>query len=175
MRMSSGVEWSIHCCSLLAFLGGDQALPAAKLAEYHGVPAPYLTKHLQAMVRAGICESVPGPHGGFRLARELGDVSILDVTLAVDGEGPAFVCSEIRRRGPAAVDDPTCYAESCAIAQAMWRAEAAWRAELSTVSIADIVASLCESLKPIQVERSVVWLDDALTNRGRGRSTKGNS
>lgn len=175
MRMSSGVEWSIHCCSVLAFLGSDQTLPAAKLAEYHGVPAPYLTKHLQAMVRAGICESVPGPYGGFRLGRELADISLLDVTLAVDGEGPAFVCSEIRQRGPAAVDDPACYAESCGIAKAMWRAESAWRAELSSVSIADIVASLGEELQPVEVERSVVWLDDALTSRGRGRTAEGDS
>ena len=42
---------------------------ATRLAEYHGVPAPYLAKHLQALSRAGIVESSPGPRGGYRLAR----------------------------------------------------------------------------------------------------------
>lgn len=167
--MSSGVEWSIHCCSMLSFLGPDQALPAAKLAEYHGVPAPYLTKHLQSLVQAGVCESVPGPRGGFRLARPAHEISLLDVTLAVDGDGHAFVCGEIRQRGPAALDDPSCYAEACGIAQAMWRAETAWRNELATVSIADIAASLGDAVSPEQIERGAAWLEVALDHRGRAQ------
>jgi Rrf2 family protein len=167
MRMSSGVEWSIHCCSMLSFLGPEQALPASKLAEFHGVPAPYLTKHLQSLVQAGVCESVPGPRGGFRLARPAADISLLDVTLAVDGDGHAFVCTEIRQRGPAALDDPSCYATSCGIAQAMWRAEAAWRAELESISIADIAASLGDAVRPEQIALAATWLEVALRERGR--------
>ena len=44
--MADGVEWAVHSCVLLATLPSDGALPAAKLAEYHGVPAAYLAKHL---------------------------------------------------------------------------------------------------------------------------------
>lgn len=165
--MSSGVEWSVHCCSMLSFLGPDHALPAAKLAEFHGVPAPYLTKHLQSLVQAGVCESVPGPRGGFRLARPAAEISLLDVTLAVDGDSHAFACSEIRQRGPAALDDSSCYVEPCGIAQAMWRAEAAWRRELDAVSIADITASLGDAVRPEQIERAAEWLEVALHQRGR--------
>ena len=167
--MSSGVEWSIHCCSVLAFLAADQALPASKLAEFHGVPAPYLTKHLQSLVRAGVCESVPGPRGGFRLARRASEISLLDVTLAVDGDEPAFACTEIRQRGPAAVDDPACYREPCGIAAAMWRAESAWRRELEAVTIADINDSLGASLRPEELERGADWLAVTLGRRGGRR------
>ena len=38
-ELSDGVEWGVHVCVLLAALPDDAALPAAKLAEYHGVPA----------------------------------------------------------------------------------------------------------------------------------------
>ena len=69
MRMSDAVEWSIHCCTVLAALPEDQALPAARLAEFHDVPPAYLAKALQAMTAAGIVESRPGPRGGYRLAR----------------------------------------------------------------------------------------------------------
>ena len=31
--------------------------PTSRLAEFHGVPVPYLAKHLQAMSRAGILDA----------------------------------------------------------------------------------------------------------------------
>lgn len=165
--MSDGVEWAIHCCTVLAFVPEGQALPAAKLAEFHGVPAPYLTKHLQALVRAGVCESVPGPRGGFRLARPADEVTLLDITLAVDGDALAFRCSEIRQRGPAAQDDPVCYRQSCSIALAMWRAERAWRDELRVVSVADIGAGLAALVDPRQLAAGAVWIAGALDRTPR--------
>src|ERR1700742_3326859 len=103
MKLSDGVEWGVHVCTLLAVLPPDNALPAAKLAEYHGVPAAYLAKHLQALAGAGVLETVKGPRGGYRMARPASEVTVLDVVEAIDGDEPAFRCSEIRRRGPTAV------------------------------------------------------------------------
>lgn len=167
--MSDGVEWAIHCCTMLAFLDGEQALPAAKLAEYHGVPPAYLAKHLQALVRAGVCDSVPGPRGGFRLARDAAHITLLDVTLAVDGDETAFRCTEIRQRGPAS-QSASCYPTACGIASAMWQAEEAWRRELRAVSVADVAASLAGSVHPEQLMESAVWLHDTLENRGKRTS-----
>lgn len=164
MRMSDGVEWAIHCCTVLGFVPEGGAIPAAKLAEFHGVSPTYLTKHLQALVRAGVCESVAGPRGGYRLARDADDITLLDITLAVDGERTAFECGEIRQRGPAA-QDPSCYREACSIALAMWRAEEAWRAALREVSLAEIGANLAAVVHPRQLAESAVWIDQTL-NRG---------
>lgn len=166
--MSEGVEWAIHCCTVLAFVPDDRAVSAAKLAEFHGVPPAYLAKHLQALVRADLCASVPGPRGGYRLARPAEDITLLDVTLAVDGEETAFRCGEIRQRGPAAQDDPSCYRRSCSIALAMWRAEDAWRAELRRVSVAEVAAGLADVVDPRQLEAGAVWLDETL-NGGASR------
>jgi Rrf2 family protein len=83
MRMSEGVEWVLHCCTVLATLPSDETLPAAKLAELHDVAPAYLAKHLQATAAAGITETVPGPRGGYRLARPPAEISILDVVQAV--------------------------------------------------------------------------------------------
>ena len=72
VKLSDGVEWGVHACVLLAVLPPDAALPAARLAEYHGVPSAYLAKHLQALARGGVLETVKGPRGGYRLARPAG-------------------------------------------------------------------------------------------------------
>ena len=85
MRLSQGVEWGLHCCSVLALLPHDAPLPANRLAEFHGVPGPYLAKTLQALASAGLLESVPGRHGGYRLAKPPSRITLLDVVDAVEG------------------------------------------------------------------------------------------
>src|SRR5271154_3464014 len=103
MRLSEGVEWAAHCAVVLAALPEGVSLPAARLAEYHGVPAPYLAKSLQALTRAGIVESTTGRQGGYRLGRPATDISLLDIVEAIEGTDSLFQCTEIRKRGPSRV------------------------------------------------------------------------
>lgn len=140
MRMSEGVEWALHCCVNLAWADSDQALPTARLAAFHDLPAPYLNKQLQALAKAGIVRSVSGPKGGFRLARSPARITLLDVVNAIEGGEPAFRCAEIRQRGPLA-RKPSAYRTPCAIAQAMATAEAAWQRELAGQTLADVMAA----------------------------------
>ena len=115
-------------------------LPAAALAEFHGISPSYLLKHLQALSGAGILATVPGPNGGYRLAKSPDEVTLLDIVLAVEGAQPAFRCTEIRQRGPNPLGDvPT---RPCEINAAMLKAERAYRAELAKVRIADILGDL---------------------------------
>lgn len=164
--MSDGVEWALHCCTVLAALPSGQTLPAAKLAEFHEVPAAYLAKHLQALAGVGITESVAGPHGGYRLAKPPAEISLLDVVFAVDGDDSAFRCSEIRQRGPAAGPSSQ-YRRPCGIARAMWRAEDAWRAELQATTIADLVIELIATVPRQQLMASAAWVQQVDINRRR--------
>nr|BFE48023.1 hypothetical protein GCM10017745_14500 [Saccharothrix mutabilis subsp. capreolus] len=99
--MGEGVEWAVHCCLNLAWIG-ERAIPATRLAAYYELPAAYLNKQLQALARAGLLTSTPGPRGGFRLARAPERITLMDVVSAVEGPDQAFRCTEIRHRGPAA-------------------------------------------------------------------------
>jgi Rrf2 family protein len=161
MQLSDGVEWGLHCATLLSFLPDGHALPAARLAEYHGVPGAYLAKHLQSLSRAGVVESVPGARGGYRLARPPTEISMLDVVEALDGHDSAFRCTEIRRRGPTAVPARE-YRAPCAIHAVMDRADAAWRAELAAVTIADIVTMLGKSAPSGAVKKGSRWFQEVL-------------
>jgi Rrf2 family protein len=161
MKLSEGVEWGVHCAAVLAVLPPGSALPAGRLAEFHGVPTAYLAKHLQAMSRAGLLESVPGPRGGYRLARPAETISMLDVVEAIDGRAPAFRCTEIRQRGPAA-RPPREYRVQCAIHAAMNRADDAWRSELRATSIADVVGAIARDASPKAIERGLEWFQEVL-------------
>ena len=140
MKLGEGVEHAIHSVTVLAALQPGRVLPAAALAEFHGVSPSYLLKHLQALSGAGIVATVPGPNGGYRLAKSTDNITLLDIVLAVEGVQPAFRCTEIRQRGPNPIGGvPTA---PCEINAAMLKAERAYRAELAKVSIADILGRL---------------------------------
>jgi len=161
VRLSEGVEWGLHCVVLAAMLPTDAALPAGRLAEYHDVPSAYLAKHLQALSRDRILEALPGPRGGYRLARPADEITVLDAVEALEGCEPAFRCTEIRRRGPARVAARE-YRVPCSIHVVMDCADAAWRAELAATSIGDLVGMVLASAPPPTLEKGWSWLQEAL-------------
>ncbi|MEU6700088.1 Rrf2 family transcriptional regulator [Pseudonocardia sp. NPDC046786] len=139
MRMGRGVEWALHCCVNLAWAGAP--VSTARLAGLYDLPPAYLNKQLQALVRAGVLASVPGPRGGFALDRDPARVSLLDVVVALEGPEDAFRCTSILAAGPGG-DPGTDYADTCAISMSMRRAELAWRRELASRSLADVAADV---------------------------------
>ena len=155
MRMNQGVEWAVHDCVNLTWLGPAVSLPVARLAELNDLPAPYLNKQLQALVHAGVLTSTRGPGGGFALARPASEISVLDVVLAIEGEEEAFRCTEIRQRGPMPTSARDCRVP-CQIAAVMHDAEVAWRASLAGRTIADIAAEV-ERSSPHVPERIRAW------------------
>lgn len=168
MKMSEGVEWALHSCVNLAWNGPDRAVSAARLAAWHDLPAAYLNKQLQALARAGILTSSPGPRGGFRLARPLAEISLMDVVAAVEGPEEAFRCAEIRRQGPGGApagagtaadtgDSEAAPPAACAIAHAMTRAELAWRQALAAQDL-DGIRQQAERQAPGAPGRLRAWL-----------------
>lgn len=141
MKLGDGVEQAIHSVGMLAGLSEGGVLSAAALAEFHGVSTSYLLKHLQLLSGAGIVSTVPGPKGGYRLARTTDKITLLDIVLAVEGPQPAFRCAEIRQRGPKPLPGRY-FTKPCGINAAMLKAEKAYRAELAKTSIADILGDL---------------------------------
>ena len=136
MRLSSGVEWALHCCVALGE-GVETPVPVARLAELYEVSTTYLAKHLQSLSGAGLIESARGKAGGYRLARPAETITVLDVVRAIDGDDPAFVCTEIRQRGPFGASPEDCQ-RTCSVARVMIAADEAWRSALRDVSIKDV-------------------------------------
>ena len=161
MKLSEGIESAIHCAVILAALEEGAVLPAKALAEYHGVSESYLLKQLQALCRAGLAESVPGPAGGYRLARSPEKITLLDFVEAIEGREPAFRCQEIRQRGPlgaCGVDDAKAYAQPCSINAAMLRAETAYRNALRKETLQEIIAGLPRKIAPEKLRLGREWI-----------------
>jgi Rrf2 family protein len=137
MQMGQGVEWAIHSCLNLAWAEPGEAVSAGRLAAFFELPAAYLNKQLQALVRAGILTSTSGPRGGFRLARDPDRITLLDIVTAVEGAQEAFQCQQLMARGPGGRRDID-YRKECLVSQSMRYAELAWRRALADRTVGAI-------------------------------------
>jgi Rrf2 family protein len=155
MKISTGVEWALHCC--LALSGIDRPVPAAKLAELSGLSSTYLAKQLQALSRAGLVRSLQGKAGGYVLTRPAEEISVLDVVQAIEGKDPMFECTEIRQRGPAAAAPEDCL-RACAVHRAMLAGEQAWRTALREISLRDIGTEMAGEIGPERMKIMLEWL-----------------
>lgn len=161
MKMSEGVEWTAHACVLLAALPKGVGLPAGALAEIHALAPAYMAKHMQALARAGVVESVRGAGGGYRLARAPRDISLWDIVEAIEGGEPAFRCAEIRQQGPCVTPQGD-FRKPCEIHAAFARAENAWRIELKSVSLAEMASEVARKTTPQKRALLTQWITDKL-------------
>src|SRR5262245_65907870 len=60
-------------------------IPSHIIAQKRGIPERFLLKVLKPLVSAGLLYSVKGPNGGYRLAKQPKEITILEVIEAVDG------------------------------------------------------------------------------------------
>ena len=141
MKLPASTEWLLHCAATLAQLDPGAAASAAQLAQYYAVPAPYLAKQLQSLVKVGILTATTGPRGGFQLARPAAEITLLQIVEAVDGTAPPYECREIRQQGVGALPPESCR-DSCVLATKMAEAHQAWRHSLASVSLGGILTAL---------------------------------
>ena len=62
-----------------------KALSARTLAKDHSVSYPLACKLLQKLAQAGIVESIMGPKGGFRLARDPAVIGVAQIVEVIQG------------------------------------------------------------------------------------------
>jgi Rrf2 family protein len=134
-------EWVLHCATTLAQLDQGATASAAQLAQYYDLPAAYLAKQLQMLVKDGLLAATTGPRGGFRLARPASEITLLRIVEAVAGTSSPYECREIRQKGRGALPAEDCR-RTCVLAEKMAEAHEAWQRSLAGVTLADILAAL---------------------------------
>ena len=78
-------QYAIRAMIYLAQLEPGRLVQAHIMAKELDLPAPYLSKILQQMVRANVLRSKRGPRGGFSLAKPTNKITMLEIIEAVDG------------------------------------------------------------------------------------------
>ena len=162
MKIGKGVEWAAHTCALLALLPANAALALDTLADFLGVPPPYLAKQMQMLSRAGIVTAKRGVAGGYKLARLAETISLWDITAAVEGTKPSFRCTEVRQSGACAASRQESVMP-CKIAASFRDAEERFRQSLREVTLPELVNAIAMDTSPDRKKRISQWIADYAT------------
>ena len=87
MIVSAKTEYAcIAVLELAARHSRDEPVRIREIAEAHGVPSRFLVQILLQLKSAGLVQSIRGAAGGYVLAREPEEITLLDVMTVVDAQ-----------------------------------------------------------------------------------------
>jgi Rrf2 family iron-sulfur cluster assembly transcriptional regulator len=85
MIFSSSTEYAIRGLSELASRDPDGPLMLDELVAGTTLPRDFLAKVFQKLVHGGVLRSAKGRGGGFRLARQAHEITLMNIVEAIDG------------------------------------------------------------------------------------------
>ncbi|MBO5501999.1 MAG: Rrf2 family transcriptional regulator, partial [Clostridia bacterium] len=84
MKLSTRGKYGLYAMYYLAQHSGEGPQPLQDIATI-GVPKLYLEQLLGNLRREGLISSVRGAQGGYQLARDASDITLLDIVDAMEG------------------------------------------------------------------------------------------
>ncbi len=147
MVYSRSTEYAIRAFVNLAQVPEGKYAMVKQIAAQENIPAHFLAKILQQLVRKGLLRSSKGPTGGFCLRRPAGEIYLMQLVEALDGLTDYHKCvsglSECTDEAPCAMHDSWQTLRSRIIEY------------LETTSIADLVSSLDAKRRAVQRPRRI--------------------
>ncbi len=132
MLITKASEYAI--LSLIIISKKQEPIGSEKLAKELNIPKSFLAKILQALAKNDILKSFKGVNGGFALAKDTNDISMLSVISSVEGKAPAvFECS------PSINECPSNRAETCSIWPFLNKLQLKIDGFLENLSLADLI------------------------------------
>src|SRR5574341_2585373 len=92
MRLTTKGRFAVTAMIDLGLNHGSGPVTLAEISGRQKISLSYLEQLFGKLRRHGLVESVRGPGGGYHLARDMGEVSVADIILAVDEPIDATQC-----------------------------------------------------------------------------------
>ncbi len=93
MLYSKTCEHAIRALAYLASRPAGNLCLVDEIAEAEDMPRPFTSKILRDLVRAGLLTSSRGPGGGYALARDPEEISLLEILQIIDGTDQLDRCA----------------------------------------------------------------------------------
>ncbi|HEY8677547.1 MAG TPA: Rrf2 family transcriptional regulator [Candidatus Dormibacteraeota bacterium] len=109
-------EYGVRAILELAAHAERRSLQSAEIARRQRIPGPFLDQVLMTLRRAGLVNSMRGPHGGHRLARPPDEIRLDEVIACLegaprdlrvneDGDGDGGVLTSVMEKAEKALTD----------------------------------------------------------------------
>ena len=107
LQLTHRGDYALRAALALARAAGSgQYVKLRDVSEQMAIPLRYTQEILALLMRAGLAEARAGKHGGYRLTRAPGDISVLEVVEAAEGPLRSDRCT--LRGGPCHWQDTVC-------------------------------------------------------------------
>ena len=84
MRLTTKGRFAVTAMMDIAMARGRHPVTLAAISQRQKISLSYLEQLFGKLRRRGLVDSVRGPGGGYRLAREMAQISVADIIMAVD-------------------------------------------------------------------------------------------
>ncbi len=85
LKISDAATLALHAMSIMA-QNGDELVSVKEISETLGVSYNHLSKVLQRLVKVGLVTSIKGFKGGFKLTKNIDEITFLEIYEAIDGK-----------------------------------------------------------------------------------------
>ena len=86
MLYSTGAEYAIRAMAFLASRAQNGPSSLKDIVGGNGLRSPFMAKTLHQLVKRKLVASQKGPGGGFALAQDPKELTLLDIVRAIDGD-----------------------------------------------------------------------------------------
>jgi Rrf2 family protein len=86
MQITRQADYAIRAVRFLAKQESKTLTPTREIAKSMKIPASFLAKIISQLSIKSLLTTSRGAHGGVRLSKEAGEISLLDVVEAIDGK-----------------------------------------------------------------------------------------
>ena len=87
MLLSKSCVYGLRASLFLASTQNGEYISIRTLSKKLDISFHFLTKILQQLTAVDLLESLKGPNGGVRLSKPGKDIALLDIVIAIDGDG----------------------------------------------------------------------------------------
>lgn len=110
MQITRETDYAVRCVIHLAETDKEVVM-VREIALESEIPKSFLAKILQKLSKGGIVQSLRGVKGGYQLAKQPSEISLLDVLEAMDGPCSMNIC---------AIDKERCNLSATCSAHPLW-------------------------------------------------------
>ena len=130
LELTKRGDYAVRAMLALTRGSGNGLLSARRIANAMGIPVRFLPQVLADLQRAGLVEASAGRSGGYKIARDATEVSLLEVIEAVEGDSRRRSC--VLRGGPCGEDG------NCDVHDIFFEGQEALRGTFARATMAEI-------------------------------------